>query len=71
MSKVIVLDERRPPKDEPRKVLIDVTVYDNGDVDLWLSNDVETPAQFNWATAKIAEGVAALLRTKAEVTGTK
>lgn len=69
MGKVIVLDERRP--DPPREPMAEITVYDNGDVTIWLSYGLGTPEQFNWALAKMAEASAVILEKKVEVTKTK
>lgn len=69
-GKVINLSERRKPPAEPERALMaQISVYDNGDGDLWLANFIATKEQFNWLLAKVAEVSAAVVREKADRTG--
>jgi hypothetical protein len=68
---VIILDDRRPkPPFEPEIMAVQITVYESGDVTVWLADAITEASQFNWLASKIAEGMTALLRQKAERSGT-
>lgn len=66
---IITLDDHRERPEEPSTMVMQITVYDNGDGTLWLADMIETKEQFNWATAKVAEVVSTLLQEKADRTG--
>ncbi len=65
-----IADFRKPPKDELSVPMLQITVYDDGDVTLWVANYLTDAAQFNWAASKIAEATARLLAVKAERSST-
>lgn len=69
MAGVIRLDDHRPKAEEPRVMLAQLTVYDNGDGTCWLADSLEHKEQFNWLLMKVAEISAHIVREKAERTG--
>lgn len=70
-DRVIILAEYRPkpPDNDDREVMLEMSVYANGDGTLWVANRLQTTEQLNWAIAQMADCLAALVRTKAERTG--
>jgi hypothetical protein len=69
MADIIKLAERRPVEPETRGPMCEVHIYDNGDVTVWLSNEIADVDQFNWLFAKLAGATGALFDTKREATG--
>lgn len=59
---VVVLSERRP--EPPREPMCEISVYDNGDVTVWLGDYMETPEQFNWLLAKLASATGSVFNEK-------
>lgn len=68
-DKIIQLDDHRMKPDEPSEMLVQITVYANGDGTLWLGDSITSKEQFNWAASKIAEVTSTLLREKAVRSG--
>lgn len=69
MSEVVVLADRRKPPQAPSEMMLQITIYDDGEGTLWLSDFFTQKEQFNWAAAKIAEVTTALIREKAARSG--
>lgn len=67
MTNVISLDDRRN-KPDPTP-MVEITIMDDGEVDVWLSDDIYTTEQFNWVSSKVFEAMSRLINTKAERTG--
>lgn len=68
-DKITRLDDHRKPPQAPAAMMLQITVYGDGDGTLWLSDSVTHKEQFNWAAAKVAEVVGALLAEKAQRSG--
>jgi len=63
---IIVLSERCKPPEEPSHEVCTVRVLADGEVLLWLSDEVTNKVHFNWLIAKITAASASLLETKQE-----
>ncbi len=68
-NSVTRLDDHRKKPEQPGEMMVQITIYDNGDGTLWLSDFVTDKEQFKWAAAKIAEVTGALLTEKAVRSG--
>jgi hypothetical protein len=66
---IIKLEDHRQTPEEPTEMMVQITIYDNGDGTLWLHDFITGKEQFNWAAAKIAEVTGALLSEKAVRSG--
>ena len=63
-SKIITLDDYRVKPDGPVSLMCEVSVYDNGDVTVWLSDEIDSVEQFNWLFAKLAGATGSLFSQK-------
>jgi len=68
-GKIILLDDHRPKPEEPRTLMAQISIYDNGDGDLWLADALTHKEQFNWLLMKIAEVSSTIVAEKATRTG--
>jgi len=68
-DRIVHLDDYRKPPQEPAAMMLQITVYEDGEGTLWLANSITHKEQFNWAAAKIAEVTGALLSEKANRSG--
>lgn len=64
MTDVISLDSRRPKPPENMASMCEITIYDNGDVAVWLSDQISDVDQFNWLFAKLAGATGSLFQEK-------
>lgn len=70
-DKVIALFGNRRDLEPPREVMCQISVYDNGDVTVWMSDDMYTKDQFNWLFAKLAKASGAVFGEKMDRTGSE
>ena len=66
---IVLLDDHRPKPDEPRTLIAQISIYDNGDGDVWLANALTHKEQFNWLLMKVAEASGVVVEEKATRTG--
>lgn len=67
-NKVVVFHRKERRMEPPRESMCEIVVYDNGDVSLWLADEVYTKEQFNWLFAKLAGSTSAIFGQKVERT---
>lgn len=67
---IIRLDTRRKPPDSASdQPVCEVVVMEDGEVTLWLSDEVKDADQFNWLVTKITSALSVVIDVKSERTG--
>ena len=66
MGEVIPFPTKQTDDPDDYEEMVVITVYGSGRVTCWLSNDVETDEQYDWAARVAGHGIDAIKEMKEE-----